>query len=406
MRIAYFINQYPEVSHTFIRREIQALEALQISVLRFALRTNSDELVDNLDQLELDKTVYILSAPIADFLLAVICFFLKRPIVFFKTLFTTLKLGLRSDRGVFRHLIYFVEACLLFTWLKQANIDHVHAHFGTNSTTVVMLAYLLGGPGYSFTVHGPEEFDKPEFLALKEKIGFCSFVVAVSSYGRSQLFRWIPLEQWPKVKVVHCGLDEVFWRDKASQAFISSYQLICIGRLCEQKGQLLLLEAVKALIDAGYSFSLVMAGDGPMRGILEQRIKFYGLGDVVDITGWVSSEQVRTLLSMSRGLVLPSFAEGLPVAIMEAMAFKKPVISTYVAGIPELIQSGENGWLVPAGDVNQLILAIRQLLDADDETLLTMGSKAYQVVLREHNIAREADKLAGYFKEATRLGCG
>ena len=88
------------------------------------------------------------------------------------------------------------------------------------------------------------------------------------------------------------------------------------------------------------------------------------------------------------------------------MAFKKPVISTYVAGIPELIQSGENGWLVPAGDVNQLILAIRQLLDADDETLLTMGSKAYQVVLREHNIAREADKLAGYFKEATRLGCG
>ncbi|MEF3075493.1 glycosyltransferase [Methylobacter sp. Wu1] len=403
MRVAYFINQYPKVSHSFIRREIQALEVLNVSVLRFALRTNPEELVDKFDQSELGRTHYILSAPAGDFLLALGSCLLRQPRAFLKSLFTALRLGLRSDRGVFRHLIYFVEACLLFRWLKKANVDHVHAHFGTNSTMVVMLAHLLGGPGYSFTVHGPEEFDKPEFLALKEKIEHCRFVVAISSYGRSQLFRWVPMEQWPKVKVVHCGLDEVFWDNKESQVFTVSDQLVCVGRLCEQKGQLLLLEAAKALADAGYSFSLVLAGDGPMRSELEQRIESYGLTDIVNITGWVSNEQVRELISSSRGMVLPSFAEGLPVVIMEAMALKKPVISTYVAGIPELVQHGENGWLVPAGDVEQLISAMRQLLDADDETLLAMGSKAYESVAREHHIVREVEKLAGYFREVTEM---
>jgi glycosyltransferase involved in cell wall biosynthesis len=204
---------------------------------------------------------------------------------------------------------------------------------------------------------------------------------------------------------VHCGLDEVFWSNKGSQVFTTSDQLVCIGRLCEQKGQLLLLEAVKSLAEAGYSFSLVLAGDGPMRSELEQRIKSYGLTDIVKITGWISSEQVRELISASRGMVLPSFAEGLPVVIMEAMALKKPVISTYVAGIPELVQHGENGWLVPAGDVEQLVLSMRQLLDANDEALLAMGSKAYESVAREHHIVREVEKLAGYFREVTEMDC-
>lgn len=403
MRIAYFINQYPKVSHSFIRREVQALEALDIPVHRIALRTNLDELVDDLDRVELDKTRYILSAPFIKFFLTLISCLLKQPGVFFKTLFTALRLGFSSNRGVLRHLVYFVEACLLRVWLKQADIDHVHAHFGTNSTMVVMLAHLLGGPGYSFTVHGPEEFDKPEFLALKEKIAHCRFVIAISSYGRSQLFRWIPVDQWHKVKVVHCGLDDVFLGNTNSQVAPFSNQLVCVGRLCEQKGQLLLLEAVKGLIDSGYSFSLTLAGDGPMRGELEQCIQSYGLSDVVHITGWVSGEQVRELISSSRGLVLPSFAEGLPVVIMEAMALKKPVISTYVAGIPELVKSGENGWLVPAGDVEQLMGAMRELLEADDETLTAMGSKAYKAVLKDHNITTEVGKLAGYFKEAMGL---
>lgn len=401
MQIAYFINQYPKVSHSFIRREIQALEALNLKVLRFALRkTNLDELVDELDHHELNRTHYILSASVPEILLAMGSCLLSRPGAFGKTLLTALKLGLKSDRGVFRHLIYFVEACLLLAQLKKANVEHVHAHFGTNSTMVVMLTKLLGGPDYSFTVHGPEEFDKPEFIHLAEKIHNSRFVVAISSYGRSQLFRWIPAEEWHKVKVVHCGLDAAFIDNKLKKIPASNRQLLCVGRLCEQKGQLLLLDAMKQLKDEGVSCKLILAGDGPMREDIEHWIAEYKLNNEVEITGWISSDKVKSLLIESRGMVLASFAEGLPVVIMEALALGRPVISTYVAGIPELIQQGKNGWLVPPGDVDSLKRAIQELLNTNVSELAAMGQNGIGAIIAQHDIGKEANKLSRLFAEA------
>jgi colanic acid/amylovoran biosynthesis glycosyltransferase len=397
MKLAYFINQYPKVSHSFIRREILALENLGYAVDRFALRTDKDELVDPLDQSELKKTRYVLSEQPVKIVLAFIRTFCTSPSVFNKSLKVAISLGLRSDRGIIRHLIYLIEACVLLQWEKTAGIEHIHAHFGTNSTTVVMLAHLLGGAGYSFTVHGPEEFDKPEFIHLAEKIHHCKFVVAISSYGRSQLFRWIPASEWHKVNIVRCGLDAAFLAQKATKIPNTSRQLVCIGRLCEQKGQLLLLEAMKQLYDEGIDCKLILAGDGSMRKDIEYRIAKYQLENVVIITGWISSEQVKSLLLESRGMVLPSFAEGLPVVIMEALALRRPVISTYVAGIPELIQHGKNGWLVPPGDVNSLKKAMQELLDTSATDLETMGEHGFDAVKSRHDIAKEAGKLAGFF---------
>ncbi|PHS26824.1 MAG: colanic acid biosynthesis glycosyltransferase WcaL [Methylophaga sp.] len=397
MHVAYFTNQYPKVSHSFIRREILALEQLGHSVERFALRSDAAELVDPADQLEFGKTAYILSDSKLRLVLQSLTVFIVHPIKFITTLFFAIKLGFRSDRGVLRHIAYFVESCTLLKWQLQTGIEHIHAHFGTNSTTVVMFSYLLGGVGYSFTVHGPEEFDKPEFISLAEKIKYCRFVVAISSYGRSQLFRWIPLEQWHKVKVVHCGLDDAFLADIATDPNVSN-QLVCVGRLCEQKGQLLLLKSMRSLRDAGINCKLVLAGDGPMRAEVERRISEYELSDRVEITGWISSEQVKMLLVESRGLVLPSFAEGLPVVIMEALALYRPVITTYVAGIPELVKNKHNGWLIPAGDSDALTVAMKLLLDADGQTLSMMGLNGHKAVNEQHNIRIEAEKLATHIE--------
>jgi colanic acid/amylovoran biosynthesis glycosyltransferase len=394
MKLAYFVNQYPKVSHSFIRREIMALEKLGNTVERYALRTDEAELVDPLDQSELQKTRFVLSEHPVRIALAVVKAGCASPSLFYAALKTAIKLGLRSDRGTLRHLIYLIEACILLQWQKAAGIGHVHAHFGTNSTTVVMLAQLLGGAGYSFTVHGPEEFDKPEFIHLADKIHHCRFVVAISSYGRSQLYRWIPADQWHKVKIVHCGLDAAFLDQKFQKIPKASRQLLCIGRLCEQKGQLLLLDALKQLHDEGINCKLVLAGDGPMRQAIEDKIAAYQLHDTVEITGWISSEQVKSLLLASRGMVLPSFAEGLPVVIMEALALRRPVISTYVAGIPELIQHGKNGWLVAPGDTSSLKTAMHELLNASASDLETMGLNGYDAVLAQHDIAKEAGKLA------------
>ncbi|MHB2081209.1 glycosyltransferase [Pseudomonas asiatica] len=397
MRIAYFINQYPKVSHSFIRREILALERQGVEVQRIALRGWDAELQDAEDSSEQARTRYVLQRGIKGLLAPAWQVLRAQPRRFFQALWLAMRLGLRADRAWPYHLVYLAEACQVLQWLQAGEAKHVHAHFGTNSTEVVMLANVLGGPAYSFTVHGPEEFDKPQCLHMGEKVRRAAFVAAVSSYGRSQLFRWVAHDHWAKVKVVHCGLERSF-HEVAPVGVPTAPRLVCVGRLCEQKGQLLLLEAARVLAARSIAFELVLAGDGEMRGQIEALIARHGLQQQVRITGWLSSAQVREEILAARALVLPSFAEGLPVVIMEAMALRRPVLTTYVAGIPELVRPGENGWLFPAGAVDELAAAMADCLAQPAEVLQHMGEAARQRVLQRHDIDTEAARLASYFK--------
>ena len=276
------------------------------------------------------------------------------PVRFFAALALAVRMGRRADRSILYHLAYLAEACRVVTWLKSFGAAHIHAHFGTNPAEIVMLARVLGGPPYSFTVHGPEEFDKPQFLGMGEKIRRAAFVVAISSYGRSQLFRWVEQLHWSKIKVVHCGLESRF-HSVAPLPLPAARRLVCVGRLCEQKGQLLLVEAVAKIVSQGTDLELVLAGDGEMRSEIESLIAKHQLQAVVRITGWISAERVRDEILAARALILTSFAEGLPVVIMEAMALRRPVLTTYVAGIPELVIPGQNGWLFPAGNIEAIV---------------------------------------------------
>ncbi|MGP1676550.1 MAG: glycosyltransferase family 4 protein [Burkholderiales bacterium] len=398
-KITYFINQYPKVSHSFIRREILALERQGFDILRIALRGWDGELVDAEDQQERARTRYVLQEGFPVLLLAVLRTLLTAPGRFFSAFALALRMGRGADRPLPYHLVYLAEACRMLPWLKSFGATHVHAHFGTNSAEVVMLIRALGGPPYSFTVHGPDEFDKPQFLGIGEKIRRSAFVVAISSYGRSQLFRWVEHAHWPKIRVVHCGLEPSF-HDVAPVPPPAAPRLVCVGRLCEQKGQLLLVEAAARLAGKGIRLELVLAGDGEMRSEVEALIAKHGLGKRVRITGWISSERVREEILAARGLVLPSFAEGLPVVIMEAMALRRPVLTTYVAGIPELVIPGENGWLFPAGDVDALAAAMEDFLSCSADELRVMGEAAHARVLERHSIDIEAAKLAGFFRQA------
>ncbi|MBC7601784.1 MAG: glycosyltransferase family 4 protein [Ramlibacter sp.] len=396
LRVAYLINQYPKVSHSFIRREILALERQGNAVLRIAMRGWDEVLPDPVDATERTRTRYLLEHGLVPLLGSAARIALTRPTRFFCGMRLACAMWRRSDRKLFHHLAYLVEACALVEWLAAARIGHLHAHFGTNPAEVAMLARVLGGPPYSFTVHGPEEFDKPEALGLSEKGQHAAFVVAISSFGRSQLYRWLPQSHWHKVQVVHCGLEAAFHEgvtnDGAGAA--GPQRLVCVGRLCEQKGQLLLVQALQRVIERGVAVDLVLAGDGEMRGQIEALVEQLGLRAHVRITGWIGSAQVRDEILAARALVLPSFAEGLPVVIMEAMALRRPVITTFVAGIPELVVDGETGWLVPAGDVVSLAQAMKACLAAGPNQLARMGAAANLRVLERHDIDREAAKLA------------
>ncbi len=397
-RVAYFINQYPKVSHSFIRREIVELERQGIAVTRIALRGWDAELVDEGDIEERKRTRYLLQDGIAGLVPPLLRTAVRRPLRLLKALGTALSLGRGADRPLPYHLVYLAEACALLEWLEEAEVSHVHSHFGSNSTEVVLLTAALGGPPYSFTVHGPEEFDKPGPLKLREKIHGAAFVVAISSFCRSQLFRWAELADWDKVHVVRCGIEQAFY-SIPPEGIADAPRLVCVGRLCEQKGQLLLVEACALLKERGVDFELVLAGDGEMRAEVEAQIALRGLQSHIRITGWISSDRVRDELLAARALVLPSFAEGLPVVIMEAMALRRPAITTYVAGIPELVRSGVDGLLVPPGDVDALADAIAQLLAMDAEQLREVGESAFARVTGMHAIETEVTKLRGLLLE-------
>ena len=370
LKIAYLVNQYPHVSHSFIRREIAGLEAQGVTVERFSIRRPPVNLVDPADLAEQKRTRVLLGAGPLGLLGALVGAALRRPGAFLGALGAAVRLGRRSDRGILRHCIYLAEACLLLRWLKVAGgVEHLHAHFGTNSAAVALFARRLGGPRYSFTVHGPEEFDHPVELSLREKIAHAAAVVAVSSFGRSQLQRWIPHTEWPKVHVVRCGVDSAFLA-AGPQPIADNRRLVCVGRL---------------------------AGDGPLRPVVEGRLRDLGLERTVRITGWLSNDAVRSELLSARVLLLPSFAEGLPVALMEALALGRPAISTYVAGIPELLQNGVSGWLIPAGSVEQLVTAIKQALETPAARLAEMGRAGAAAAAARHDAGREAARLAELF---------
>ena len=396
MKIAYLTNQYPRVSHTFVRREIEALETLGLEVDRYAIRGAPEGLADEADRREESRTRRILDGGYAGLTAATARVAARFPGQFAAATKVAHQVGKLSERGLAYHGAYLAEACVLFEWLEQSGARHVHAHFGTNSATVALLCRLLGGPPFSFTSHGPEEYDKPQLIGLNLKVKHAKFVVAISHFGKSQLMRWSDLQDWPKLKVVRCGVDASFIQDLSAPPD-ECKRLVNIGRLHEQKGQLLLLEAARQLHEDGVDFELIFIGDGELRQEMETRIRDWKLEKNVKLLGWADSSTIRSELEQARALALPSFAEGLPVVIMESLALRRPVLTTMIAGIPELVDA-ENGWLVPAGSVPGLVSAMKQALLTPSADLERMGRVGQDRVKEHHDVLKNAEGLRDYFR--------
>ncbi len=400
LRVLYLVNQYPLLSHSFIRREIAAVEASGVHVTRVSLRETGPQLQAD-DAAERERTHVILGRGLVPLLACAAAVALRRPGRFLATLRLAGRCG-RSERRLIAHLAYLVEACAVCRLAAAESIDHIHAHFGTNSAAVAMYCQGIGGPPYSVTVHGSEEFDRPEALCLGEKLSRAAFAVAVSSFGRSQLLRWCPHAHWPNIHLVRCGLDPAYLEHVPSPVPDVPH-LISVGRLCEQKGQLLLLEAAARLREEHPDFELSLIGDGPMRPALETQIDALELHGCVHLLGSLDNARVREHLLQARAMLLPSFAENLPVVIMEALALGRPVLSTYVAGIPELVEPGVCGHLVPAGDVDALTIAMGKLLETSPDELTRMGQAGAERVRQRHDADKEADKLGELFLHHARL---
>lgn len=395
LKIAYLMNTYPLTSTTFIRREIEALEAQGLEVERIAVRKWDDQLVDPLDIADQKKTQYLLSGNLLGLFLAFLKTIFLNPVGFLKAFKLWIQVCRNSVHFSVRHVAYLMQATSFYQLCRQKQLNHVHVHFSTNATTVAMLAKMMGGASYSFTAHGPDEFVDPSTISMALKVEHATFVAAISNYCRVQLVRFSSYEHWDKIVIVHCGLhvDEFepnFTFDADNQ------ELICVGRLCPQKAQLLFPPALAQLKQDFPRLKVHFVGDGESRQALEVSIEKYKVKDMVVLHGWMANVEVRKMVSKSRALLLPSFAEGLPVVIMEALALGRPVISTYIAGIPELVD-GKCGWIIPAGSVDHIATAIRGALNDSTKALAAKGKEGRKRVEKEHNLSLIAPILLQQF---------
>jgi len=400
-KIAYLTTQYPAVSHSFIRREILGMEVDSGAITRYSIRPFPTELPDPRDNAEAALTTVILNGNLARLAGAACVLGITRPGKFLKAGACAFAMARKAGGDFVKHGAYFLEACWLFRQLARDGVHHLHVHFGTNATAVARIVRRLGGPPYSFTVHGPDEFDRPGQLDLHGKIAESAFCVAISSYGRSQLMRWSSYSDWPKIRVVRCGVDETFTTPIDNEPIPEAPELCCVARLSGQKGLPLLIEAAGKLAARGAAFHLTLVGGGEMREEIVRQIDAAGLQEHVTLAGWASANEVRRIIQASRAMVLPSFAEGLPVVIMEALALERPVITTMIAGTPELVDA-DCGWLVPAGDVDALVDAMESVIGAPAERLGEMGRCGRERVLAMHRADSNAAALLTLIRGSAR----
>ncbi len=405
--IAYLTGEYPRATDTFIQREVRAVEAAGVKVERFAVREpGSEHLVGTMQREERGATTYLLGHGSAALVRSTLSALWRAPHRFVRAASLAARTRRAGLDGVMRQLAYFAEAAVLAEEMRRRKVEHLHNHFGDSSCTVAMLASELSGIGYSFTLHGPAIFFEPHEWHLGTKIERARFVATISNFARSQAALFCSPDAWGHLYIVHCGVSEPEAIDADDSGWPRSdgtTDLLFVGRLDPVKGVMVLFETIAQLVEAGENVRLVLVGDGPQRVELEELTADLGLSDRVRFTGYQNQQQVQAHLERCDVFVLPSFAEGVPVSLMEAMARRRPVIATNVGGVTELVEDGISGRVVPPGDDVALRSAIEDLA-RDPQLREKMGAAGAAKVHAEFNSSTEAQRLVSLFDRAILSG--
>lgn len=394
--MAYLVSQYPAVNHTFILREIRQLRALgfDIHVVSIAAADRPHDRLEADERDEAARTFYVKPGGVGGALAAHAATLLSRPASYLRGLGAALKSGRLDPFKTVSQLAYFVEAVIVGRLMEGRGVSHVHSHF---SSTVALHAARVFPVTMSVTIHGPAEFDDPAGFQLADKIKRASFVCAISNFARSQLMKVSNYEDWDKIEVAPLGIDPSVFAPRPFRDAPAPFEIICVGRLAAVKAQHVLVAAVDRLAREGRDVRLRLVGDGPDRADLERNVAARSLGGRVVFEGWLNQERVRELYARADIFALASFAEGVPVVLMEAMAMEIPCVATTVNGIPELIRDGVDGLLVAPSDEEELARAVAALMD-DAALRRRLGEAGRRRVLEKYDLARNTDRLAAVFK--------
>ncbi|HAS6347418.1 TPA: glycosyltransferase [Vibrio vulnificus] len=388
----YVINQYPKISHTFIRREIIEMENQGEIILRSSIRRPPEQLVDAVDIVEEKKTHFIISTlneMLHYFIIGLTTQGLWGGINFFVSYVV-------KSRKRIKTLLYFIEAICLAGRYKKDGVEHIHAHFGTNSADVAMFASKMLGVPFSFTIHGADEIDNFDDYSITKKVEQSLKTFCVCSYIAAQVKRKTSVEDHYKVTVSKCGVEVI--DHQVGQPLVDRnnnvLNLVIVARICPEKGYFTLLESLRYIRKNSLcQFQLRVIGGGEDLEQVKEKVREFDLSNNILFMGWKSTDEVLDIVAQSDLFVLPSYMEGLPISIMESMMVKTPVLSTYVSGIPELIRHGINGILVPANDHIRLAQEIVSFSELSESKRNELTLLAKESVVTNHSLDRVVSKM-------------
>ncbi len=398
--LAYLVSTYPTLSMTFVLREVLALRELGFRVETISIN-RPDRPIDRLTQAEADEAKRTYCVKQHGFAGATAA---KLKTVFgnfggyWRGVALAFRLAGLDLRRLYLNLMYFIEALMVGQWMKRQGLRHLHVHLASQAASVGLFVRTVFGFGYSLTVHGPDEFYDADRQMLAEKIAVADFICCISSFARSQLMKLSPYEHWSKFVVSPLGVDPEIFAPRPERIATERFEILCVGRLTPAKGQHVLIDAVERLTEQGRHVQLRLVGSGPDEDSLREHASRSTARECIVFEGAIDQDRIREFYAAADTFCLPSFAEGLPVVLMEAMAMEIPCVTTFIAGIPELIRDGEDGLLVPASDLDALVTALASLMD-DAELRQRIGKSGRARVVENYDLRRNVERLAAIFAE-------
>ena len=401
--LAYLVSTYPTLSMIFVLREVVALRAMGFRIETASIN-RPDRPPDAMTAVEADearRTYCVKRHGIAGALVADFQTLATNLPGYLRGLALAFRLGGLDLRRLFMNLMYLTEAFMVGQWMRRQGLRHLHVHLASQAASVGLFVRTVFGFGYSLTVHGPDEFYDAEGQYLLQKTAAADFIVCISFFARGQMMKLSPYAHWNKFVVVPLGIDPQVFTPRPAHPLPDPFEILCVGRLTPAKGQHLLIDAVNALFRQGRNVRLRLVGGGPDEASLRQQAARTALPDRIVFEGPISQDRIREFYAAADIFCLPSFAEGVPVVLMEAMAMEIPCVTTRIAGIPELIRDRVDGLLVAASNLEELVAALAALIE-DAGLRLRIGKSARARAMAEYNLPRNVETLAATFAERVR----
>jgi len=398
MKIAYLLSIHPMLSTSFITNEILFLrrKGFVVDVASMNEPDHAKAGLAEFEQEEYENTYYIKNHGLAGFIQAMIYVFIKYPAKFFRTFLYALKLARQSGSSHLKYIFYFMEAVMLTKWLNKKNHDHVHVHFLGNASTVALIATKYFKKTFSVMVHGPSPFYNVDKFLVAEKIKEAKFIFCIGYYAQSQLMRLVNKNEWNKIKITRLGVDINRFNVLGKVNISDEFNILYVGRLCKDKAPTILIEM---MLDITHEAKLTIIGQGELYEGMGSQIKEYGLETRIDLVGGVNQDKILDYYKRADLFILPSFAEGIPVVLMEAMAMGIPCVTTYIAGHHELIDSGVDGILISPSNTKELCNVVNNLIQ-DKKTGVRIAENARKKIEMKFNSKINFEHMAECFEKA------